>query len=245
MLNVRQITFDIVHRLKEAQTHIDLYTELRRCGGVFGYEAFLVAGLPQSPRENLFDCRIISGWPPEWERRYQDRRYMHVDPVIRHIRGTADPFLWQEAAEAVGTPQGTVVFDEARAYGLHAGLCVPFHQIDGGEAGVSFGGDRYAPTPDERAGLHLVAIYAMSCAKAILRREGEADGKDEAPPPLTGREMECLKWAADGKSAWDIGVILSISSRTVEQHLASAARKLDAVSRAQCVAEAIRRGLIG
>lgn len=244
MSTIRQVAFDLVHRLKEARTHIDIHIELRGAGGVFGYEAFLISGLPRAPHENLSDCSIISGWPPEWQRRYQDRRYMHVDPVIRHVRRMVDPFLWREAGDAVGPPQSMVVFDEARAYGLNHGLCVPFHQIDGSEAGVSFGGAHYAPTPDERAGLHLVAIYAMSCAKAIIRQQGEAEEDENPPSPLTGREMECLKWAADGKSAWDIGAILSISSRTAEQHLASAARKLDTVSRVQCVAEAIRRGLI-
>lgn len=244
MSSVRQVAFDLVHRLKQAQTHVDIYTELRNGGGVFGYEAFLVAGAPQAPHENLYDCSIISGWPPEWERRYQDRRYMHVDPVIQQVRETLDPFLWEDAADVLGTPQGMVVFDEARAFGLNAGLCVPFHQLDGSEAGVSFGGTHYAPTPDERAGLHLVAIYAMSCARAIGRRRDEGADETGFDTPLTERETECLKWAAAGKTAWDIAGILSISSRTVEQHLASAARKLDTVSRVQSVAEAIRRGFI-
>lgn len=244
MPDIRQFAFDVVHRLKEARTHVDIYTVLRSCGGTFGYEAFLIAGLPRAPHENLDDCSIISGWPPEWERRYQDRRYMHVDPVIRRVRGVADPFLWQDAAETEGTPQGMVVFDEARTFGLNAGLCVPFHQIDGSEAGVSFGGSRYAPTPDERAGLHLVAIYAMSSAKAIVRRGLEPEHEADAGTPLTERETECLKWAAAGKSAWDIGGILAISHRTAEQHLASASSKLGTVTRVQCVAEAIRRGLI-
>lgn len=170
---------------------------------------------------------------------------MHVDPVIRRVRHTTDPFLWHEAAAIEGSPEGGVVFDEARAFGLKAGLCVPFHHVDGSEAGVSFGGPRYAPSEDERAALHLVAIYAMSCARAIGQRQDQ-DGEEEPGQAtvLTGREIECLKWAAAGKTAWETSAILSISNRTVEQHLAGAARKLEAVTRVQSVAEAIRRGLI-
>ncbi|KQS64032.1 LuxR family transcriptional regulator [Methylobacterium sp. Leaf361] len=243
-LSIRQTAFDVVHRLRKAATDIDVYTELRRCGAIFGYEAFLIAGLPRSPHENLFDCSLISGWPPEWGHRYQDQRHMHVDPVISHIRGTTDPFLWQEAVDARGTPQGLIVMDEARAFKLNQGFCVPFHQIDGTEAGVSFGGEQVRLSSDERAALHLVAIYAMSTAKAIARRRGALDEDDTPPSPLTGREAECLRWSSAGKSAWEIGVILSISTRTVEQHLASAARKLNAVSRTQAVAEALRRRII-
>ncbi|MGE8131777.1 helix-turn-helix transcriptional regulator [Methylobacterium sp. NPDC080182] len=243
-LGVRQIAFDIVHRLRKAVTDVDVYTELRRSGSIFGYDVFLIAGLPRAPHENLYDCSLISGWPPEWGRRYQERRHMHVDPVIRHIRGTTDPFLWHEAVEAQAMSEGMVVMEEARTFSLNEGFCVPFHQIDGTEAGVSFGGEQVRLSQDERAALHLVAIYAMSTAKAIARRRGPAEDDETPPSPLTGREAECLKWSSTGKSAWEIGVILSISTRTVEHHLGSAGRKLNTVTRTQAVAEALRRRII-
>jgi DNA-binding CsgD family transcriptional regulator len=49
---------------------------------------------------------------------------------------------------------------------------------------------------------------------------------------------------ARGKSAWEIGEILDIAKRTVEEHAASGYRKLGTVNRAQAVAIAIRDGLI-
>ena len=56
--------------------------------------------------------------------------------------------------------------------------------------------------------------------------------------------MECLKWAADGKTEWEISGILSISEHTADKHLANARRKLGAANRAQAVANAIRWGII-
>jgi LuxR family quorum sensing-dependent transcriptional regulator len=53
-----------------------------------------------------------------------------------------------------------------------------------------------------------------------------------------------VRWAASGKSAWDIGAILGLSQRTIEEYLANAALKLGAVNRVQSVAEAIRRKII-
>lgn len=242
--SVRQTAFDIVHRLRAARSQFEVYTELRATGVIFGYDAFIITGLPRNAHENLADCKLVSGWPTAWEQHYQSSRFVHVDPVIAHIRGTADPFLWQEAVEATGAVRGMEVMHEARSFGLAEGLCVPFHHIDGSEAGVSFGGGQIHLSADERAGLHLVAIYAMSAAKAIARRH--SDGTDNEPPlaPLSDREIECLKWASAGKTAWETSVILAISMRTVEQHLASASRKLRVVSRTQCVAEALRRGII-
>ena len=43
---------------------------------------------------------------------------------------------------------------------------------------------------------------------------------------LSPRELECLAWAARGKSAWDIGQILGITRRTAAFHLDNAKAKL-------------------
>jgi len=61
---------------------------------------------------------------------------------------------------------------------------------------------------------------------------------------LSRREIECLKWAAEGKTSWEIGAILSVGERTVHAHLARATRKLAAANRIQAVANAFRLGLI-
>jgi len=63
-------------------------------------------------------------------------------------------------------------------------------------------------------------------------------------PDLTPRERDCLSSAARGMTYQEIAGALDVSPRTVEQHLASARRKLGAHSTAQAVAIATRRGLI-
>ncbi|MFN3658991.1 MAG: response regulator transcription factor [Pseudolabrys sp.] len=61
---------------------------------------------------------------------------------------------------------------------------------------------------------------------------------------LTIREIEVLTWAALGKSAWEIGEILSIAKRTVDEHAQTATRKLGAVNRTHAVALAVRDRII-
>ena len=63
-------------------------------------------------------------------------------------------------------------------------------------------------------------------------------------PPLTEREIECLKWSAEGKTYEDIGVLLGISARTVRFFLENAKRKLGSVNTTHAVAAAMQRGLI-
>ena len=61
---------------------------------------------------------------------------------------------------------------------------------------------------------------------------------------LSPREHECLQWAAEGKTAWETGMILSIAEGSVVKILASAIRKLDCANKPQAVVKALRLGLI-
>jgi DNA-binding NarL/FixJ family response regulator len=62
--------------------------------------------------------------------------------------------------------------------------------------------------------------------------------------PLTGRELEVLRLAAQGLTNRAIGHQLGISHRTVQGHLASMYGKLGVSSRTEAVTEALRRGWI-
>lgn len=61
---------------------------------------------------------------------------------------------------------------------------------------------------------------------------------------LTRREGEVLEWLAAGKTAHEIGIILGISKRTVEEHVKNAMFKTGAANSTQAVVEAIRKGAI-
>ncbi len=61
---------------------------------------------------------------------------------------------------------------------------------------------------------------------------------------LTAREVEVLTWVARGKSAWEVGEILHIAKRTVDEHVQTAVRKLGAVNRTHAVAMAVRDRII-
>jgi DNA-binding CsgD family transcriptional regulator len=61
---------------------------------------------------------------------------------------------------------------------------------------------------------------------------------------LSAREVQVLQWAAEGKSEWEIGVILGLSEHTAEKFIRSARVKLRAVNRTHAVARAIKLGLI-
>ena len=95
---------------------------------------------------------------------------------------------------------------------------------------------------------------SISDSKNALIREGRAnlDGKPDstfpefapAPVRLSQRQLDCLRWVREGKSAADIGQILGISPYTVQDHVSAACAKLGVRTRVQAVAEAAVLGLL-
>ena len=61
---------------------------------------------------------------------------------------------------------------------------------------------------------------------------------------LSDREIECLTWAARGKTSTEIAQIAGISKRNVDFHIETACRKLDVATRVQAAVKAVTGGLI-
>jgi DNA-binding CsgD family transcriptional regulator len=67
-----------------------------------------------------------------------------------------------------------------------------------------------------------------------------SEKRGSKPPAalVTARQLECLAWVAEGKTAIEIGIILDISQRTVETHLARACETFGVHKRVQAVVKA-------
>lgn len=65
----------------------------------------------------------------------------------------------------------------------------------------------------------------------------EATALNEEMDALSTRELEIMEWVRNGKTNYEIGMILDISAFTVKNHLQRIFRKLDVVNRAQAVAK--------
>jgi DNA-binding CsgD family transcriptional regulator len=78
----------------------------------------------------------------------------------------------------------------------------------------------------------------------VTERRQSSPEAVERTVALSSREREVLRYLADGKSNKEIGVILSISTRTVETHRARLMRKLGLHSMNQLVRYAIRQRII-
>lgn len=61
---------------------------------------------------------------------------------------------------------------------------------------------------------------------------------------LSVREAEVLFWIGEGKSDWEIGAILGVTSKTVGFHATNLRRKLGACNRVKMIRCAIGLGLM-
>lgn len=93
-------------------------------------------------------------------------------------------------------------------------------------------------SPAELQAIRLSTVIAIDHLRAH-------EPEDDATPSLTPRERDCLAFVAEGKSDWEISVILAVSQSTVKFHVDNARRKLGAVNRAHAVARFLTAGPIG
>jgi DNA-binding NarL/FixJ family response regulator len=90
------------------------------------------------------------------------------------------------------------------------------------------------------------AVFTPSLAGLVLGEYRRiAQSKDSAPagPSLTERETEVLRYVAKGLSAKQIAERLSLSHRTVENHIQATFRKLQVANRVELTRYAIEHGL--
>ncbi|MDG2527278.1 response regulator transcription factor [Caulobacter endophyticus] len=72
----------------------------------------------------------------------------------------------------------------------------------------------------------------------------ETDTPQSEIPALTAREIECIRFAAQGLTTGETAQCISVTERTVEFHLGNATRKLGASNKLRAVVIALQLRLI-
>jgi LuxR family transcriptional regulator, quorum-sensing system regulator BjaR1 len=204
----------------------------------FGFEGLFIGGRKAHPRLSFNEILFATKCPPEFQRVYHENGYIRVDPTLK--RALSSPHAFDFTTANYGEKDGARVpeiMSLLEDFNFSGGVVIPIHTRDGYEGAVGLVGDKLDLSVETRPNILLMAHYAYE------RLCNLAAGARPVRPPLTLREREVLAWSAQGKSAWEIGEILNLAKRTVDEHAKTAMRKLGAGTRTQAVAIAIRERL--
>ncbi|WP_050418931.1 LuxR family transcriptional regulator [Bradyrhizobium tropiciagri] len=178
------------------------------------------------PRRRSGKPHIISTYPVAWTSHYLHSRYERLDPIIVRALGSPEPFRWGAGLPMPITPAQQAFLDEASQFGIKFGFTVPIHDNQGPVAALTFAVDEVRPQFDRCITSNALVLQTMAFFfHAHLRRTLPSDRNLESVS-LSPRECECLEWASQGKSAWEIGLILGISRNTAAYYLNNAKQKL-------------------
>ena len=182
---------------------------------------------------------VFTTYPDAWMSHYKSANYMAIDPVLKPDNFSLGHLRWND--ELFSDAQE--LWNAARHHGLQTGatqcLMLPNHAH--GFLSVSRKRVARHPHDEDEIALRLQILLEMSLL-ALLRVEDEMVMPREMK--FSKRELEILKWTAEGKTSAEISIILAISENTVNFHQKNMQKKFNAPNKTQIACYAAAIGLI-
>ncbi|BEU02314.1 LuxR family transcriptional regulator [Agarivorans sp. OAG1] len=213
------------------------FQELSKITNALGFD-FCAYGLRVPYPLSAPRTEMLNNYPTIWQHTYQEKNYLAVDPTVHHGMTSQLPIVWSDQVFSQ-TPE---LMEDARAFGLEYGWAQSSRQANGTVGMLTLARSSEMLTPAELVRyryqlLWLTQVTHHGLASRITEEKLEM-------PELSLRELEMLKWTADGKTADEIATILNITARTVNFHISQAMRKLDVVNKTAATVKAALMGLI-
>lgn len=228
---------DLLGITEEGQSEHVIFRKIEVAARALGFEhcAYgLRAPLPISDPKTF----VLNNYPAPWQERYGSQNYLEIDPSVLHGRRTHAPLVWSNKAFR-STRQ---LWDEAQSFGLRVGWSQSNFDAAGvgGMLTLSRSCEAFsdAELADKQVQMHwLVNVSHLALSRALVPRSERNTLK------LTGREVEILRWSAEGKTTSEVSDILMLSESTVKFHVKNASIKLQAPNKTSAVVRAAMLGL--
>lgn len=193
-------------------------------------------------------AETVFHWIDPTFRYWEDHAFGLRAAFIHATRACAEPFYFENGRFLSWRPNRALDAITAEGpidrFGVGAAIVTPAY-LPGGVIGAVIWA-----TPD--AGFDVESCFEAHAAEMqalalrfVATYEEAVTTAEATPARLTRREIQCLKWAARGKTDSEIGEIVAISTPTVRFHITNAARKLHVGGRSQAIHRAASLGYIG
>lgn len=204
---------------------------------------------PVLDRDGKPYAETLFRWVDPELRYWEDRGFALRAHVLHAVRMCAEPFYLSHARLETWRPHSSLevfnAMERTEHFGVHSAIIAPAY-LPGGVIGAVVWA-----SPDETLDVASIfaeragELHALTLKFVATHNDLAASKAPGALPPLTRREIQCLKWAAMGKTDGDISEIMHISLPTVRFHITNSARKLNVVGRPQAIYKAATLGYVG
>jgi DNA-binding CsgD family transcriptional regulator len=236
---------DMLESLLDCTSVDELHASTKKLVHQLGYEHFIYVVRVNTSLAQPYQF-VFSRYPNDWLTHYIDSRYQDIDPAFIHCikERRVTPIVWNKQTYA--KPDAARMLGEAGEHGLRAGVTFSIQGAHG-EAGLfslATPTDEQKARNDIRNTLAQAQLLACYLHEAIHRTVLTKQAVILSQPVLTEREKECLLWAAEGKTTWEIANIIHVAERTVVFHIQNATRKMGVATRQHAVARAVSMGIV-
>lgn len=181
---------------------------------------------------------FLSNYPPEWLAHYRERKYVDVDPTVAHGMRSSEPIVWSGELFA-STPD---LWKEAQEHGICHGWAMSRRDAEGASSMLILARSGPSITQQELQEKEWWMRQLVDASHVAVKARMGSDLP--AKPKLNDREIDILRWTADGKTASEIAEIIGISERTVNFHINQAVAKLEASNKVNAAVRAAMSGLL-
>ena len=184
------------------------------------------------------DILTIDNYQQGWRERCDQEQFIQSIPTINYCTKNHSPIFWGRTDSPAVKKIWGIMFANTQS-----GFAVPLHGVMGAYGMLSL------CTSANKSDCDAILLEALRVALLIIPYLQDAilrirETWDIEKVQLTMREVECLTWATEGKSAWEIATILGCSERTVTFHLNNATAKLNCRNRYQAIGKALLSRII-
>ena len=237
---IEELFFELVQSIDQIRTKeqgsLALLDLVKEYG--LSHATYLGVNIPSLTERSLY---CVSTYSDQWCDRYVKSDDVKVDPVVKTGLSGVLPLDWQDLRANAQPLKG--FFGEANEHGVGVnGLSFPIRGAHGETALFSINSNATGKDWEDlkRECVRDFQIFGYHLHTRIL----ESEGVKFENANLSPREIECLKWAAAGKTYWETGTVMNITEATVKFFIENARTKLGAVNKTQAVAKAMSAGII-
>lgn len=183
---------------------------------------------------------LFNNYPEDWQIQYKTKNYLVIDPSVQLAMRSLSPIVWTDDLFQPTRP----LWEEARSFGLNFGMAQSIRSFNGITSMLTLARS-HEPIAETELNAKISKIaWLTQIIHLGMSEYWVPKMMPESNSTLSKREIEVLRWTADGKTSNEISCILNITERTVNFHINNIIAKLNATNKISATVKAVVLGLL-